>query len=109
MALATSSATLGFRGIGAAGVEPVAICRASLLALDVVVHSLVYSHFVYQAVVREGEFAMIVIHCRFGIDPRDREAWTESAKRMATLSRAEEGCIAYDFSFDVIDPNVAYV
>jgi quinol monooxygenase YgiN len=51
---------------------------------------------------------MIVIHCRFGIDPKDRDAWAESAERMATLSRAEEGCIAYDFSFDVIDPNVAY-
>jgi quinol monooxygenase YgiN len=52
---------------------------------------------------------VIVIHCRFVIDPKDRDAWTESAQRMATLSRAEEGNIAYDFSFDVIDPNVAYV
>jgi quinol monooxygenase YgiN len=51
---------------------------------------------------------VIVIHCRFVIAPKDRQAWTESAQRMATLSRAEDGCIAYDFSFDVIDPNVAY-
>jgi len=56
---------------------------------------------------RKGS-ALIVIHCRFWIDPKDREAWVESAQRMASLSRAEVGNIAYDFSFDVIDPNVAY-
>jgi quinol monooxygenase YgiN len=51
---------------------------------------------------------MIVIHCRFVIDPRDREAWVESSQRMALASRAEDGCLGYAFSFDVIDPNVAY-
>jgi quinol monooxygenase YgiN len=51
---------------------------------------------------------MIVIHCRFRISPADRAAWTESAQRMATLSRAEDGCIAYAFSFDVNDPDIAY-
>jgi hypothetical protein len=51
---------------------------------------------------------VIVIHCRFGIAPKGREAWTESARRTVVLCRAEDGCIAYDFSFDVIDPDVAY-
>src|SRR5262249_25133565 len=51
---------------------------------------------------------VIVIHCQFLIDPKDRDAWTESSQRMAKASRAEEGCLAYNFSFDVVDPNVAY-
>jgi quinol monooxygenase YgiN len=55
-----------------------------------------------------SEVRLIVIHCRFRIDPTIRDAWTESARRMALASRAEEGCIAYDFSFDVIDPDIAY-
>jgi quinol monooxygenase YgiN len=51
---------------------------------------------------------MIVIHCRFRIPAADKEAWTESSRRMATLSRAEDGCLGYNFSFDVIDPDIAY-
>lgn len=52
---------------------------------------------------------MILIHCRYRIPPDVREAWIESSKRMAILSRAEEGCLGYAFSFDVIDPDIAYV
>jgi quinol monooxygenase YgiN len=51
---------------------------------------------------------VILIHCRFRIPAEARAAWTESAQRMAALSRAEEGCIGYAFSFDVNDPEVAY-
>src|SRR5262249_46872695 len=54
------------------------------------------------------EQRMIVIHCRFRIPPDARDAWTESARRIATLSRAEKGCLAYDFSFDILDPDIAY-
>ena len=51
---------------------------------------------------------MIVIHCRFRIPARHREAWIESGKRMAIASRAEPGCLGYAFSFDIIDPEIAY-
>jgi quinol monooxygenase YgiN len=51
---------------------------------------------------------MILIHCRFGIAEDDRAAWAESARRMASASRREPGCLAYDFSVDVLDPGIVY-
>ena len=51
---------------------------------------------------------MIVIHCEFYVDPNDRDAWIESAVRTATISRSEVGCLSYQFSFDVAEPNIAY-
>jgi quinol monooxygenase YgiN len=50
-----------------------------------------------------------LIHCRFVIADADREAWTESARRMALASRKIDGCRDYNFSFDILEPNVAYL
>ena len=52
---------------------------------------------------------MLIIHGRFEVHPDDMEAWVESAQRMATVSRTEPGCVAYDFSVDVLDPTHAYI
>jgi|KBSSwiStaDraftv2_1062776.scaffolds.fasta_scaffold1195175_2 quinol monooxygenase YgiN len=51
----------------------------------------------------------VLIHCRYRIPATVRDVWVESSKRMQALSRVEEGCIGYAFSFDVADPEIAYV
>jgi quinol monooxygenase YgiN len=56
----------------------------------------------------QTEATVIVIHCRFRIQPPDRDRWIESSRRMAEASRAEAGCLEYAFSIDVNDPAVAY-
>jgi quinol monooxygenase YgiN len=52
---------------------------------------------------------MILIHCRFVIADEDLQAWTDSARRMAIASRKIDGCLDYNFSFDIFEPNVAYL
>jgi|HubBroStandDraft_4_1064222.scaffolds.fasta_scaffold303037_2 quinol monooxygenase YgiN len=51
----------------------------------------------------------IVIAGRVSIKADAKEAATERATELATLSRAEEGCNDYRFAFDMEDPNVVLI
>ena len=52
---------------------------------------------------------MIIISGRVKIKPERIAAATQAAATMATLSRAEEGCDAYDFGVDIEDDSVVRI
>lgn len=52
---------------------------------------------------RYGLF-VIVVMCTFDVDPADRDAFVASRKISAAESCAEDGCLEYAFSLDVLDP-----
>ena len=48
---------------------------------------------------------MIIVHGVFPIKPESREDALEVMRRMAAASRAETGCISYEFYVGLTDPN----
>jgi quinol monooxygenase YgiN len=52
---------------------------------------------------------MIVVAGTVRVDPTKLQIARDEMEKMITASRAEDGCIAYSYSVDVLDPNVAHV
>ncbi len=52
---------------------------------------------------------MIVVAGEVKIRPDAREDAVRAAQRMAAATRAEAGCLAYRFSFDLADPALIYI
>ena len=48
---------------------------------------------------------MIIVHGTIPLRPESREHALQLAKRMADATRAEQGCISYDFYIGLSDPN----
>lgn len=49
---------------------------------------------------------MIIIHGTFPVKPEAHEDALELMRQMAKASRAEDGCISYEFFVGLTDPNV---
>lgn len=52
---------------------------------------------------------MIVVGGRIHFETEDREALFEAIRQMMADSQAEEGCLAYEFSKDLTEPNVLHL
>lgn len=52
---------------------------------------------------------MIIVTGTVRVDPARREAAREIMERMIIASRAEDGCIEYAYSVDVLDPGLIRV
>jgi len=52
---------------------------------------------------------MIIVTGTVRVDPARREAAREVMERMIIASRAEDGCIEYAYSVDVLDPGLIRV
>jgi quinol monooxygenase YgiN len=48
---------------------------------------------------------MIIVHGTFPVKPELRDAALKMMRRMATASKAESGCITYEFYVGLTDPN----
>jgi quinol monooxygenase YgiN len=48
---------------------------------------------------------MIIVHGTFPVKPELRDEALEMMTRMATASRAEVGCVSYEFYVGLTDPN----
>jgi quinol monooxygenase YgiN len=49
--------------------------------------------------------SMIFITAKFRIDPMDADAWPEISAAFSTATRAEPGCLWFDWSRTVDDPS----
>jgi quinol monooxygenase YgiN len=54
------------------------------------------------------DMTMIGIHCRFRVDPKQRSQYDEAATRRAQGCLEEPGCLVYEYSEDLSDPNTIY-
>lgn len=52
---------------------------------------------------------MIVIAGTFNVEPSDRDAFLTAAKAVMAETLKEEGCHAYCFSPDIVDPGVVHL
>jgi quinol monooxygenase YgiN len=52
---------------------------------------------------------MIVVAGRVAIKPERREELIAIARKVIAQTKQEAGCIAYDYYFDLLDPNVVLV
>ncbi len=48
---------------------------------------------------------MIIINVRFKVRPEAADTWLETTEELTTGSRAEDGCLWYDWARSVDDPN----
>ncbi len=48
---------------------------------------------------------MIIVHGKFPIKPENRDDALEMMRRMAVASRAEHGCVSYEFYVGLSEPN----
>lgn len=48
---------------------------------------------------------MIIINVRFQVRPEVADAWLDITEELTTGSRAEDGCLWYDWARSVDDPN----
>lgn len=48
---------------------------------------------------------MIIINCRFDVRPELADRWLDITAELTSGSRAEEGCLWYDWARSVDDPN----
>lgn len=52
---------------------------------------------------------MIVISGTFTMEPADRDKFLEAAKAVMAPTLQEEGCHAYSFTPDIVDPGVVHL
>lgn len=52
---------------------------------------------------------MIVVQGHVRVAPADMEGLREAARAMVAATRAEDGCIAYTFAEDVLDPGLVHI
>jgi quinol monooxygenase YgiN len=52
---------------------------------------------------------VIVVAGTVRLDPAKREVARAEMAKMITASRAEDGCVSYSYSVDVLDPHVVHV
>ncbi len=52
---------------------------------------------------------MLVIAGTFNVEPSDRDAFLEAAKAVMAETLKEDGCHAYCFTPDIVDPAVVHI